>query len=163
MQAEIRDQNATDAQKPSKSQGSSGFLSLSRVADLNDMDVDLSQQLLQKPKPLVPPRSAASRVPMRPVTRSGKSYSNPPTASEQRAWARSSGYQKRSGGGAPAAAPEIDEEQRAEEAMKAAQQYEKDKKEYQYWTTGTATVFFAIAYSCFSKVWCCCLLLPISS
>ena len=155
LQAKLRDEKAEEAaSSSSKTQKPSGFLSFSRVADLNDMNVDLSKQLMEKPKPLLPPRSPASTVPLDPLGGKGQLYAIPPTSAEVKSWARSSGYRARNAGAAQALEGDNAKEAREEAAKVAADAFEASKKEMQLWTSVTAAVCTGLAYSFYTRVCC---------
>lgn len=141
--------------KPAKgpaNEAGSGFLGLSRVTDLNDMSVDLSAQLQEKPKPLLP--KSYPTIPMTGKIQPGKKYSDPPSTREGQSWQRSSGYKKRGLIGARLAMGDSDEDgsQAKEEEERIA--YENMKQQYQLWTTATTVVCFAAVCSFYPRVCC---------
>lgn len=150
----MRDEKAEEAASGSskKQQKPEGFLSFSRVADLNDMNVDLSKQLMEKRKPLLPPRSPASTVPLDPRGGKGQLYAIPPTSAEVKSWARSSGYRARNAGAAQALEGDNAKEAREAAAKEAADAFEASKKEMQLWTSATALVCTALTYSFYTRV-----------
>jgi hypothetical protein len=154
LQAKMRDAKAEEAASGTskKEETSSGFLSFSRVTDLNDMSIDLSKQLMEKPKPRVLKRSAASVVPLDPLGGKGQLYAIPPTSAEQKSWARSSGYRARNASAQQFLDDETAELVREEAAKEAAEAFEASKKEYQLWTTATAAVCTALTYAFYTRV-----------
>lgn len=144
-------QQIESAQGPANEAGS-GFLSLSRVNDLNDMSVDLSAKLQQKPKPLLP--KSYPSISMTGKVQPGKKYSDPPSTREGQSWQRSSGYKKRGAIGARLAAGDIDEDntQAKEEEERLA--YESMKQQYQLWTTATTVFCFAAVCAFYTRVCC---------
>jgi hypothetical protein len=163
VQWDYKDQQAEKDTKAAKAKAAhevgegahgSGFLSLGRVADLHDMSVDLSQQLKAKSKPLLPPQPVG--VIMGSPTSSGKKYTDPPTATEERRWERSRGYVKRGNvmssiANAEAGVGRLDAERVAQRATEV-EQYEHLRAEYNLWTTVTAAVCFGAVYAFYTKV-----------
>lgn len=154
LQAKMRDENAERAAAGAskKKQATSGFLSFSRVTDLNDMSIDLSKKLMEKPKPLLPPRSPASTVPLDPQGGKGQLYRIPPTSGEVKSWARSSGYSARNTRVALVLDDDEAQQTREEAAKEAADAFEASKKDYQLWTTVTAAVCTALTFSFYTRV-----------
>lgn len=151
----MRDEKTEEAASGSseKQQDSSGFLSFSRVADLDDMSIDLSKTLMQKtPKRRVPTGSAASVVPLDPLGGKGQLYAIPPTSAEVKSWTRSAGYRARNASAAQLMDGEAAQEAREEAAKESAEAFEASKKEYQLWTTATAAVCTVLTYSFYTRV-----------
>jgi ATP synthase protein I len=154
LQAKMMDAKAEEAASGSskKQEDSTGFLSFSRVADLQDMSIDLSKQLREKPKPREMKRSAASVVPLDPLGGKGQLYAIPPTSAEQKSWARSSGYRARNSSVQQLMDDETAQKEREEASKEAAAAFEASKREYQLWTTATAAVCTALTYSFYTRV-----------
>lgn len=128
----------------------SGFLSLSRVNDLNDMSVDLSAKLQEKPKPLLV--KTYPSIAMTGKVQPGKRYSDPPSAREGQSWQRSSGYTKRGLVGSRLAAGGDGDDAAEAKAEEERLAYERTKQDYQLWTTATTAVCFAATYYFYPRV-----------
>jgi hypothetical protein len=167
---DLKEQQAKDdeerAKRPPENGVGRGYLGLSGVLDLDDMNVDLSAQLNAKRKPLVAPQP--QRIPMRPVEAGQKrSYTDPPTPGESRRWSRGSNYIQRSVVTASTAVAASERDSRDSDevvtlADKAAavrqaeaDEYERMKKETSRWTTATAAACFVLVYSYYTKVCTC--------
>lgn len=152
VQAKMKDNKQEEAtSRASEKKEESGFLSFSRVADLDDMSIDLSKQLMEPRKKRVPTRSAASTVPLSPAG-SSEYYAVPPTSAEVKSWARSSGYRARNASAAQVMDDAATVEARAEAAKEASEAFEESKREYQLWTAATAAVCAGLCYSFYTRV-----------
>lgn len=152
---------AAKAKADAASHTPEGFLSFSRVADLNDMSVDLSESLRAPAKPLVPKRASPIDSALT-GKKSTKRYADPPTPHQTHRWDRSRNYVKR-GEVADAMAlkaRQLADPESTEAEMQAAEnaRFEQLRQEYNLWTSATIAVCFALIYFNYPRVRrrCCC-------
>jgi hypothetical protein len=167
MQWDYRDQQAAKAREAVAAAKAgtgpkpkdTGFLSLHRVSNLDDMSVDLSEQLRAPLKPLLPPSVPGIAMTGTKRGESTKRYSDPATPHQEHRWERSRNYVRR---GSTIAA-QADNERFAATGTDAAAaaadaraaeiaRFEQLRKEYNLWTTGTVAVCFALVYTNYTKV-----------
>ena len=149
----LRKQQAEGADKSEAATGK-GFLSLGGAkVDLNNMDVDLSEQLRARKKSGSQASgsggAAVQRSPRRRPKPAAKFAAQPPTRVEQRAWARGGKY----GVKVVAISPSNDVDQDALAAKVAAEKarYDELKAELQAWAAGLTVVSLTATYAFYGR------------
>ncbi|KAK9818075.1 hypothetical protein WJX72_006729 [[Myrmecia] bisecta] len=128
---------AEEAQAPVQD---SGFLSFSRVSELNSIKADLSEQLRRRQQDA---QEASTSAPASQAARPRATYSVPPTKGEQRRWDRTSKFGRKVV--APTPPSPVEEQRLAAVRAAESEQFARLRAETQNWTLATAAAGCAAA------------------